>query len=124
MKIIVMDNRTMIEKLIEKKEAERLTAKEIADLLDVPFERVNSWIKRKGQIKYDDGIKILEWINGNKKSKNEQNIVQEPTVQYNSNRVDELLSIINKLSDTVLLQQKTIQDLVDKQGKETKEKAV
>lgn len=124
MKIIEMDNRTLIEKLISKKEAERLTVKDISVVLDIPFERINTWIKRKGQIRYEDGVKVLKWLNETKESVIEPSLVQEPTVQYNTNRVDELLAIINKLSDTVLLQQKTIQELVDKQGKGTKEKAV
>jgi hypothetical protein len=105
----------IIQKMIAKKEAERLTVKELSTILDVPEGRINSWIRRaenQQKINYEDAEKISNWIKGIVKK---PTIVEEQSIKYeNSN--DRYLGIIEKQQETIHSQQQTIAELVRQKG--------
>lgn len=106
---------TLLEKLLAKKKAERLTVKEIGNTLDIPIERINSWIKQKTNPKHEDSVKLEKWLN--KPKKPIVNLVEEePFIYAKTSQSDRLLDVIEKLTNTNAEQQKTISKLVDKLG--------
>jgi hypothetical protein len=109
---------TVLQKLLDKKKAERLTIKEISSILDIPITRINGWIRNTTEPKHSDGIKIDNWLNGKINTQNKDlNIAREDREIYlKTNNSDRLLDVIEKLTNTNAEQQKTIATLVDKLG--------
>jgi len=101
---------TLLQQLIEKKNAERLTVREISTQLGIPVERINSWIKNGSEPKYSDGVLIKKWLNGNLEV--EVNSINEDKVVYKTLK-DDYLDIIKNQAQTIASQQRTIEKLVD-----------
>jgi hypothetical protein len=87
---------TLVEQLEIKKNAERLTIKEIGAILDIPVERINAWIKNRTEPKYSDGIKLINWLKGQKID----NELKEDAIHYKTNNKDLSLQAIVNLTTT------------------------
>lgn len=97
---------TISQQIRETREARGLTSTQLADILEVPVDRLYKWEHGKAAPKFQDRQKIQKWLDEKTEKQPEKNSVDDFSTSRNSsdNSLEELIACNKYLSRAALIQ--------------------